>query len=169
MRDGIEIRPWKVGGSGIHSYDHHQPQALPEHLEAGTLNVHGIAGLSAALDYIAETGIEKIAAKEQMLAAAFYEGVTKIEGVTVYGDFDNEHAAIVSLNIREEDSAVIADELSEYYDIAVRAGAHCAPRMHEALGTVEQGAVRFSFAWFNDMSEVEAAVLAVKELAENRV
>ena len=166
MRDGVEIRPWKVGGSGIHSYDRHQPDTVPEKLEAGTLNVHGIAGLSASVNYIAETGIEKIAEKERLLAKSFYEGVKEIEEVTVYGDFSKERTAIVTLNIRDEDSAVIADELSEYYDIAVRAGAHCAPRMHEALGTVKQGAVRFSFSWFNDMNDVLSAVKAVKELAE---
>ena len=97
----------------------------------------------------------------------FYEGVRSIPGVTVYGDFTApERAAIVTLNIQDYDSAEIADILAEDYGIATRAGAHCAPRMHEALGTVQQGAVRFSFSFFNTEEEADAAVSAVRELAE---
>ena len=97
----------------------------------------------------------------------FYDGVSAIEGVTVYGDFSREErGAIVALNIRDYDSGEIADALSQSYDIATRPGAHCAPRMHQALGTVEQGAVRFSFSWYNTREEVDAAVAAVRELAE---
>ena len=166
FRDGLEIRPFKVGGSGVHSYEKEQPADYPTRLEAGTLNGHGIAGLSAALDYLKEVGIAAIRDHEMALMTRFYEGVKDIEGVTVYGDFDTERTAVVTLNIRDFDSSAVSDELAEYYDIATRPGAHCAPRMHQALGTVEQGAVRFSFAWFNTMEEVDAAIAAVKELAE---
>lgn len=167
VREGVEIRPFKVGGSGIWSYERHQPEEMPTRLEAGTLNSHGIAGLSAAVDYLNEIGVENIAKKELSLARQFYEGVKNIDGVTVYGDFSNwNRTAIVTLNIHDWDSAITADELAENYDIATRAGAHCAPRMHQALGTVEQGAVRFSFSWFNTEEEVRAAIEAVRELAE---
>jgi len=92
--------------------------------------------------------------------------VSRIEGVTVYGDFsDGQHAPIVALNIRGYESGEAADELAETYGIATRPGAHCAPRMHQALGTAELGAVRFSFGWFNEAKEVDAAIRAVKELA----
>lgn len=166
IREGIEIRPWKRGGSGVHSYDRRQPKAYPTRLEAGTLNSHGIAGLSAALDYISEIGIDAIGQKETVLMRRFHEGVLKVDGVTVYGDYSDVHrAAIVALNIRDYDSATVADELSEKYGIATRAGAHCAPRMHEALGTAESGAVRFSFSWFNTTDEVDAAIKAVREIA----
>ena len=167
IREGVEIRPFKVGGSGIHSYDREQPAAYPTRLEAGTLNSHGIAGLSAALDYLNEVGLETIRQKELRLMRRFYGGVFQIDGVTVYGDFSGtERTAIVVLNIRDEDSALISDVLYEDYGIATRPGAHCAPRMHEALGTVEQGAVRFSFSWFNTEEEVDAAIRAVEELAQ---
>lgn len=167
VREGVEIRPFKVGGSGIWSYERHQPEEMPTRLEAGTLNSHGIAGLSAAVDYIKGIGVETIAEKELSLAQMFYEGVRDINGVTVYGDFSNwERTAIVTLNIHDWDSAITADELAENYDIATRAGAHCAPRMHQALGTATQGAVRFSFSWFNTEEEVRAAIEAVRELAE---
>ena len=167
IREGVEIRPWKVGGSGVQSYSRTQPAEYPTRLEAGTLNSHGIAGLSAALDFIRETGAEKIARKEDRLMRRFYDGVSGIEGVTVYGDFSGtEKSAIVALNIRDYDSASVADELSVEYDIAVRPGAHCAPLMHRALGTTEQGAVRFSFSWFNTEEEIDEAVRAVREISE---
>ena len=97
----------------------------------------------------------------------FYDGVQDLDGVTVYGDFSrSERAAVVALNIRDYDSAEVADALFADYDIATRAGAHCAPRMHGALGTVQQGAVRFSFSYFNTENEVDTAIAAVRELAE---
>ncbi len=166
LAEGVELRPWKHGGSGIHSYDRHQPAAYPTRLEAGTLNCHGIAGLSAAVDYINEIGRSRIEEREAQLMWRFHRGVCAIPGVAVYGDYSSDRTAIVTLNIGAYDSAVIADELEQVYGIATRAGAHCAPRMHQALGTVEQGAVRFSFSWFNTEEEVDAAIAAVKALAE---
>ena len=167
VREGVNIRPWKVGGTGILSYSRVQPDEMPTCLEAGTLNSHGIAGLSAALDFIKEKGVEVIHQKELSLAELFYKEIRDIPGVTVYGDFSSSNrTAIVSINIYDWDSAITADELAEKYGIATRPGAHCAPRMHQALNTVEQGAVRFSFSWFNTEEEVKAAIRAVRELAE---
>ena len=166
IREGVEVRPFKVGGSGVHSYDKEQPKSYPTRLEAGTLNSHGLAGLSAALDYLDSVGIEPIRKKEQALMRQFHEGISRIEGVTVYGDFDGERTAVVALNIRDYDSGAVSDALYEEYGIATRAGAHCAPRMHMALGTADRGAVRFSFSWFNSAEEVDRAVEAVRKLAE---
>lgn len=167
VRPGVEIEPWKVGGSGVHSYDRRQPREYPTRLEAGTLNGHGIAGLSAALDFLQEVGLEAIEAKEHALMDRFYQAVSAMDGVTVYGDFSQaRRSAIVSLNIRDYDSAAVSDELSETYGVATRPGAHCAPRMHQALGTTDRGAVRFSFSWFNTQEEVDEAIRAVGQLAE---
>ena len=167
VRPGVEIEPWKVGGSGVHSYDRRQPREYPTRLEAGTLNGHGIAGLSAALDFLQEVGLEAIEAKERALMDRFYQAVSAMDGVTVYGDFSQaRRSAIVSLNIRDYDSAAVSDELSETYGVATRPGAHCAPRMHQALGTTDRGAVRFSFSWFNTQEEVDEAIRAVGQLAE---
>ena len=167
IAEDVEIRPWKVGGSGVQSYSKTQPVELPTSLEAGTLNGHGIAGLSAALDVISEFGVENIHAKEIALMQRFYEGVKNVEGVHVYGDFSTEErCAIVALNIHDYESGAVSDVLAVDYDIATRPGAHCAPRMHQALGTTEQGAVRFSFSVYNTEEEVDAAISAVKDLAK---
>ena len=167
IHESVEIRPFKHGGSGIHSYEKGQPQAYPARLEAGTLNRHGIAGLCAAINYINTITIPVIAKKEQELLWHFYKGICNIPEIHIYGDFDTkERAAILSLNIEGYDSGTVSDLLSQEYDIATRPGAHCAPRMHQALGTTETGAVRFSFSSFNTMEEVETAIQALKELVE---
>lgn len=166
IQPGVEIRPLLRGGTGVHSYDKNQPQAYPTRLEAGTLNGHSIAGLDAALDFLLAQGVETIGARERSLMRRFYDGVRDIPGVTVYGDFSQEaRAAIVALNIHDYDSSEVSDVLFTDYGIATRPGAHCAPRMHEALGTEKQGAVRFSFSYFNTEEEDDAAIYAVRELA----
>ena len=145
VRPELALRPLKVGGSGVHSFDKEHPKEMPEALEAGTLNGPGIAGLGAAAEWLLETGAEQV----------------------LYGDPDpTKRAAIQSLNIRDYDSARICDWLYGDYGIAVRGGAHCAPLLHEALGTKDQGAVRFSFSYFNKEAEVDAAIKAIRELAE---
>ena len=165
VREGVDINPWKVGGTGVQTYLHEQPEQMPARLEAGTLNGHGIAGLNAALDFLQETGVEAIHAHEMALLRRFVAGVKKIPGVALYGDFDHERTAVAALNIGDMDSGEVSDILSEDYGIATRPGAHCAPRLHEALGTQEQGAVRFSFGWYNTEEEADAAVTALREIA----
>ena len=165
VREGLTLRHWKVGGSGVQSYSRTHPTQMPTCLEAGTLNSHGIAGLSAALDFIAEVGVDAIHDRETALMRRFYEGVKEVPGITVYGDFSRQRMAIVTLNIGDYESGAVSDALSEEYGIATRPGAHCAPRMHQALGTEQQGAVRFSFSWVNTEQEIDAAIQAVRELA----
>ena len=165
VREGLTLRHWKVGGSGVQSYSRTHPTQMPTCLEAGTLNSHGIAGLSAALDFIAEVGVDAIHDRETALMRRFYEGVKEVPGITVYGDFSRQRMAIVTLNIGDYESGAVSDALSEEYGIATRPGAHCAPRMHQALGTVQQGAVRFSFSWFNTEQEIDTAIRAIRELA----
>ena len=163
----VDIRPLKVGGSGVQSYSHTHPTEMPTRLEAGTLNGHGLAGLAAGVEWLLETGIDKIHAREVELAKRFYDGVKDIPGVKIYGDFSGwNRTAVVTLNLGDYDSGEVSDALWEDYEIATRPGAHCAPLMHMALGTVEQGAVRFSFSWFNTEEEVDTAINAMKELAQ---
>ena len=97
----------------------------------------------------------------------FYTQVREIPGIRVYGDFSSRNrCAIVSLNIWDYDSGEVSDALFEQYGIATRPGAHCAPLMHKALGTVEQGAVRFSFSHYDTEEEIDIAVSALRELAQ---
>lgn len=160
--ENVEIRPWKVGGSGVQSFSELQPNEYPTRLEAGTLNGHGLAGLNAALDWLIEIGPDAVRCHDCALAHRFYQGVKDLPGVKVYGDFQTSmRAPIVALNIGERDSAVISDELDERFQIATRSGAHCAPRLHRALGTDKQGAVRFSWCYFNTEEETDAAIAAI--------
>lgn len=167
VAEGIDVAPWAMGGTGVHSFDALQPLEWPTRLEAGTLNGHGIAGLSAGLDYIeAQGGVEAIAAHERALADRFLSGVREIPGIKLYGAFDQPtRSAIVSLNVGDVDSAEISDALMQGWGIATRPGAHCAPLMHRALGTERQGVVRFSFGYFNTTEEVDTAIDALCDLA----
>lgn len=164
---GVDVAPWAMGGTGVHSFDALQPLEWPTRLEAGTLNGHGIAGLSAGLDFIeAQGGVEAIAAHERSLAERFLVGVREIPGIALYGAFDQPvRSAIVSLNVGDIDSAEISDALMQGWGIATRPGAHCAPLMHRALGTERQGVVRFSFGYFNTDEEVDTAIDALRDLA----
>ncbi|MBS6195406.1 MAG: aminotransferase class V-fold PLP-dependent enzyme [Clostridiales bacterium] len=173
IREGVLPESFCVGGSGVQSFSKRQPEQMPERLEAGTLNGHGIAGLLAGVRWLKQMGLKNIKEKELFLMRRFYEGVREIPGVVIYGNLkQEERTAVVCLNIFDEREAAIvpSGEIGELlageYDIAVRSGAHCAPLMHEALGTKETGAVRFSFSFFNTEEEVERAVCAVREIAE---
>lgn len=167
VRPGVKVEPLKVGGSGILTFQKEHPLDMPEALEAGTLNSHGIAGLRAALGWIQETGIDRIRQREQDLMMRFYEQVKKISGVTVYGDFSQkDRSPVVTLNIMGMGSSELSMILGEDYGISTRSGGHCAPLMHRALGTEKTGAVRFSFSCFNTEEEVDEAARAVKEIAE---
>ncbi len=171
VAEGVDVRPWNVGGTGVHSFDAMQPKGWPTRLEAGTLNGHGLAGLSAGLAFIEDNGgVAAMGAHESALARRLYEGVRNVDGVTVYGDWpallaEAIRPGIVSLNIEGLASAEVSDMLMQGWGIATRPGAHCAPLMHEALGTREQGVVRFSTSWFTTEEEVDAAIDAVRELA----
>lgn len=167
VAEGVDVAPWAMGGTGVHSFDPLQPLEWPTRLEAGTLNGHGIAGLSAGLDFIeAQGGVEAIAAHERALADRFFAGVREIPEIKLYGAFDQPtRSAIVSLNVGDIDSAEISDALMQGWGIATRPGAHCAPLMHRALGTERQGVVRFSFGYFNTDEEVDTAIDALCDLA----
>lgn len=165
VRKGIQIRPLKSGGSGILTYSKKHPDQMPTALEAGTLNGHGIAGLHAAVEFLKRTGLEQIRKKERSLLQRFYEGIKELPDIKIYGDFSSfDRCAILALNISDYDSSEVADELAQDYGICTRPGAHCAPLMHESLGTVSQGAVRFSFSYFNTEEEIDSAIKALREM-----
>lgn len=167
VRRGIAVRPLVTGGTGIRTFDRQQPREMPEALEAGTLNGHGIAGLEAGLRYILEQGPEQLLKRERKLADLFLEETADIPGIRFYGDLgDPNRAPVVSLNLGERDSAEISGRLWAEYEISTRSGGHCAPLMHEALGTREQGTVRFSFSHYNTEQEIREAAGALREIGE---
>ena len=168
VREEVEIRPFKSGGTGVHSFLKKQPDDYPEHLEAGTLNGHGIAGLLAAVREIQNIGLPAIYEKEHRFMQQFYDGVREIPGIKIYGDFSDSAAVrcpVVSLNIGDMDASEVSDWLQEEFGIITRAGAHCAPLMHQYFQTEKQGMVRFSFSYYNKEEEVLAAVRGVKNIA----
>ena len=165
--EGAEIKPLKSGGTGVHSFLKTQPEELPEHLEAGTLNGHGIAGLLAGVQEIQKITAEEIWKKERNLMECFVAKIKQIPNVKIYGDFsDKNRCPIVSLNIAGVDSSQVSEWLLEEYEIAVRSGAHCAPLIHQYFGTQKQGMVRFSFSYYNTEKEVLTAAEAIRKIAE---
>ncbi len=166
VREALVIPPLKVGGTGMQSFSRTQPKEMPAALEAGTLNSHGIAGLNAALSYLSDYSIDRVRIEAQSLMQQFIEGIRDLPQVRIYGDINQpDRAPIVSLNIDGWDAGVVSDALAEDYGILTRAGAHCAPLMHQALGTIEQGVVRFSFSHFNTAAEIRTAIQAIRALA----
>ncbi len=169
VAEGVDVRPWVEGGSGVHSFERRHPLEWPTRLEAGTLNAHGLAGLAAGIAFIEKNGgPAAVGAREHALARQLYEGVAGVPGVTVYGGWPvapERCGGIVALNVDGLDSAEVADALSSGWGIASRAGAHCAPLMHRALGTERQGIVRLSCGWFTTEDEVDVAASAIREIA----
>jgi cysteine desulfurase family protein len=167
VHPGVEIAPLLSGGTGVQSFLPHQPAEYPTRLETGTLNGHGIAGLSAALDFLEQTGVERIHAWETALVRRFYRAVRELPGVRVYGrPWRYDRAPILSLELAGWDSSELSDALWTDFGVVTRPGAHCAPRLHQALQTTERGLVRFSWSWYNTEEETDAAAAAVARLAE---
>ena len=166
VREGVAVAPLVTGGSGIRTFDRKHPTVMPTALEAGTLNGHGIAGLAAGVRYILEQGPEKLLRREQKLAELFRKQTADIPGIRFYGDFyEKNRAPIVALNLGDRDSGEVSDRLAEEYGIFLRSGGHCAPLMHQALGTRRQGILRFSFSHFNKEEEILEAAGALREIA----
>ncbi len=162
----IAFAPVFSGGAGAHSFDHCHPTSLPDVFESGTLNTPGAMGLTAGMEYVEAMGFSATAETLRELKDRFLRGIGDIRGIRFYGDPGQEnHAPVVALNLGDLPSSEVAAVLNEDYGIAVRPGAHCAPRLHEALGTEEQGILRFSFSTFNTQEEIDCAVRALKEIA----
>ncbi|MGN0316090.1 MAG: aminotransferase class V-fold PLP-dependent enzyme [Fusicatenibacter sp.] len=160
----IKIPPLKVGGSGYRSFDRMHPEKYPGALEAGTLNMPGIVSLKESLDYLKKQGTETMLVHEQRLAQEFCSQIMNIPGVKIYRNPGKEYVGIVSLNIEGMDAAYVSDRLSCLYQIETRAGAHCAPLVHEHYGT--ESMVRFSFGIQNTMDEVAQCAAAIRAISE---
>lgn len=166
-QNDYQLIPLLVGGTGSYSELPHQPTVWPDRYEAGTLNTPGIAGLSAGIDEVVAMGVETIYAHEQQLMTLFLEEVKSIEGLTCYGPTDlSKRVAVVSFQLSGIGSHELAIILDEHYQIAVRAGLHCAPKTHQSLNTSDTGLVRVSFGPFNTTEEVKSLVQALKEIQQ---
>lgn len=166
VREGLELPSYFVGGSGMQSFSHTHPSVMPESLEAGTLNSHGIAGLLAGLRYIERVGRQDIEERMGVLSQRFLSGVRDIKGVRVFGGGSGKRVGIVPLLVEGLDASELSAILNEEFGICTRAGVHCAPLMHEALGTAATGLTRFSFSHLNTEAEVDAALEALASIAQ---
>ncbi|WP_312814735.1 aminotransferase class V-fold PLP-dependent enzyme [Sedimentibacter sp.] len=163
-----EIKHLKEGGTGSESSNIYQPDFYPDKLEAGTHNLPGIAGLNEGVKYILNKGTKSIYSHEKKLLEMFIKEIKNISKIKIYGPEDIEQrCGVVSVNLESVDSSELAFMLDTEYGIAVRPGLHCAPLAHKTIGTENIGAVRFSVGPFNEMTDIKAAVKALKEIAKN--
>jgi cysteine desulfurase family protein len=189
VREGIELRPFKRGGTGSKSEDLHQPDFMPDSMESGTQNNVGIAGLGAAVEFILGEGVEKIRRHEQELTGALLDGIFDLQNVAIYGPLDPaRQTATVSITFDStlaensegslgcgainlewfNDSVPIGEaegRFSSQYNILVRVGLHCAPMAHQTIGTFPDGTVRLSMGYFNTLEDIELAVQAIRRIA----
>jgi len=164
--DPAELSPIREGGTGINSEEDVQPRELPARYEAGTVNTVGLAALGAALDFLFEVGIDRIAAHERALTARLIDGLSDIPGVRVLAPRDPVHrVAVVSFLIDGWEPVDIGTLLDQAFGIACRTGLHCAPEACQALGAFPGGTVRFSPGFFTTEEEIDQAIAAVAELA----
>lgn len=164
------LEPLVAGGTGSRSDSEQMPDFLPDHLEAGTLNLPGIVGLESALAWIDEVGVDAIHARESALTANLLDGLSELETagiLSVVGHHGTEgRLSAVSVQTPGRDEAEVADELSREYGIMTRVGLHCAPSAHKTLGTFPEGTIRLSLGYFNTADDVDAAVAALEELLD---
>ncbi len=168
VREGIEIRHTRAGGTGVRSAVRTHLDEYPYRLEYGTLNVLGVAGLHAGLSWIEKKGLDNIHAHEMRLTTLLRDDLINIDGVTIYCQEDlTDHISIFPFNIEGLEAMNTSTMLDVDYNIASRSGLHCAPLVHEQIGTAKiHGAVRFGIGPFNTEEEIQTAVKAVKEIAE---
>lgn len=165
MAPHVTLKDQRQGGTGSFSQDFVQPDLLPDRFESGTPNGPGIIGLGAGLAFIEEQGLEAIHAHEMALWRRMVERLQNEERVELYGPLNEHQGPVLALNIRGLDSAEVAYRLDQEHGICVRPGLHCAPLAHRTIGTVDTGAVRFSFGYFNTIKEVEEAAEALLSMA----
>lgn len=161
VREGIDVAPLLRGGTGGDSLPEEMPGSYPDHLEAGTLNGPGIAGLLSGVEWILAEGIERVAEREQRLRALLISLLEVIPGVQMRVPRDSGSIGIVTFTSRRHAPSILARRLDREFGVLCRAGLHCAPEVHAALGTLDSGAVRFSLGWASTEAEVREAARAV--------
>jgi cysteine desulfurase/selenocysteine lyase len=166
VREGVDVRSTRFGGTGVNSVHPYQPEEYPYRLEAGTANVLGIAGLHFAQAYIAERGMENIYRHEMELFARLQVGLAEIDGVKLHGTMSlDDRLPVLSFTVAGRDPADVGTMLDVDHNIAARTGVHCAPLIHQQMGTGARGTVRFSVGPMNEERDVDAAIAAVGKIA----
>lgn len=168
MGPTVDLKPLIFGGTGSASESELQPDFLPDKLESGTLNAIGIAGLVAALEDLNLFGIEKVLPHEHKLIRQLREGVNEIPDIRLYApDFVENAVGVLSLNIGELPCEEVGYRLEHEFGILTRTGLHCAPAAHRSLGSYERGTVRFSVSRFNTTADIQSAIFALNQIANN--
>ncbi len=161
------LTPIVSGGTGSASDTELTPDYLPDRFEPGTPNIPGIYGWKSSLDYIENTGLEKIRNHEKRLCAEFLSGLTALENIIVYGPSNvSLRTGVVSVNLKNMDNATASFRLETEFDIMTRCGLHCAPSAHKTLGTYPNGTLRFSFNIFNSTKDIDTVLHALKKISE---
>lgn len=168
VRDGVEVEPLCTGGTGGDSERRDMPTVYPDHLEAGTPNAPGLAGLLAGCEYLLDRGIESLQAHERRLKRELREGLAAVSGVRVLSPPDPHGGAIVTIVADGISPSDMADRLERDWQVLCRPGLHCAPEAHRLLGTLETGALRFSLGWASTDADVRAAVNGVDVIVSSR-
>jgi cysteine desulfurase family protein len=170
VREGVPIRGTRFGGTGVRSAERFHLEEFPYRMECGTLNVIGVAGLNAGQKWIAEQGMENIHEREMRLWDTLRKGLLDVDGVILYcADRTIDHSAVLSFNIEGWEASDTGTMMDVEYNIACRTGLHCAPRVHEQLGTDKiKGTVRLSIGPFNTEDHINAAIGAVRDIASRR-
>jgi len=164
----LPVHPTRFGGTGIDSADLFHTQAFPYRLEAGTLNLLGILALGESVSYLEKTGARECLKKEMALAERLRDALAEMDGLNLYAARRMEnHIPLITCNVRGHTPADVGAILDGDFNIAVRTGLHCAPRVHEHLGTAPNGTIRFSLGIFNTQAHIDAAIRAMSIIARS--
>jgi cysteine desulfurase family protein len=167
VRPGLELVPLLYGGTGANSHSELMPEMMPERLESGTPNTPGLAGLTAGIAWLEEVGLDAIREHEIKCISRLLTGLAAIPGLELYGPGDAEKSGgVLSFNIKGLDPSTVAFRLDQEFSICVRAGLHCAPAAHRAIGTYPTGTVRVSPNMMNSLEEIEIFVAAIAAIAQ---
>jgi cysteine desulfurase / selenocysteine lyase len=162
----VPLRPLLAGGTGASSDREDQPDSFPEGFEAGTHNLPGIAGLKAGIEFIISVGADKIGLHERKLAESARQQLAEIPGLTLYGPTNPEQrTGVISCTVAGTDCSALAFALDHQFEIAVRAGLHCAPKAHRTIGTYPEGTLRISPGWFSTQEHIDACCKALTTLS----
>jgi selenocysteine lyase/cysteine desulfurase len=164
VREGVELEPFLTGGTGGDSSRREMPPRMPDHLEAGTGNAPGLAGLRAGCDFVLAKGVDAIHRHELELKARLRDGLAGIPDVQVLSPAAPDGVGVVTVSVRSVDTGTVATALDRDFGVSTRAGLQCAPEAHRILGTLKTGAVRFSLGWASTEEDVDQAVRGMEEI-----